>query len=693
MALMYQKVLGVITQPPASRPNALIEQIRPWFQKKSDLFRRLQTDIMKDIIRNCEFMTCERNDIIIRQGDTGDRFYIILSGQTSIYLNNKSDDDNNEVVEVDQQDEAEPTLPKPLDRGALGIFITTLDEGKSFGEVALITEDCVRTATVIADTKTDLLVVSRELFNRCLRAAQEQEFNAKMAFVNNCEYFCSWQPKYKRQLAMSLIRQFVAFDEKLMKQGEPVKGIYFIIRGQVKLTMEPWAHWTQNSTVWRADCSFWTRLVPPELGRSLDGSRNRSSDNGDNGLTKRESSRKLRRPSRRSVDVCVCAPIEAVGDVEVSLDTPSYLQTAVAIEPCETFLLTLRTFERLINRKYAKTADMIRMQSLDKIERRMRRFEKDDTPQFLQCLRLKLHTLNSRSVFKNNPCFRDAHSSRLSSISHDIKRPQRSRRSFLHDASHKSRHPQVSLGAGQTINPNSIRSRNKLIANGTGANGLVQLCKKSNRLYSKGGSTYEGSFRDTGSNGILRFSVYSDLERLNYCSHDQTLQYHNIETRPPFYDWQTSDAALSVLEMKLKTWHAEIESKDRKPKRVFRLRRFSADGNAPPFPGQKVFVSCFPKDGKSERKIENDDVFGFFDESEGDSPTIQPTDGFFESTPSDYVALKSGINSPNSNRRSPAEGGRRETMIEILQEDKIPPRANYTKRDFERLQTLLKSKQ
>lgn len=48
-------------------------------------------------------------------------------------------------------------------------LIFAIEEGKSFGEVALMSEDSVRNATVIADEETDLLVISRELFNRSMK--------------------------------------------------------------------------------------------------------------------------------------------------------------------------------------------------------------------------------------------------------------------------------------------------------------------------------------------------------------------------------------------------------------------------------------------------------------------------------------------------------------------------------------------
>lgn len=41
-----------------------------------------------------------------------------------------------------------------------------------FGEVALLSENCIRQASIISDEPTDLLVVNRELYNRSLHSSQ-----------------------------------------------------------------------------------------------------------------------------------------------------------------------------------------------------------------------------------------------------------------------------------------------------------------------------------------------------------------------------------------------------------------------------------------------------------------------------------------------------------------------------------------
>ena len=63
-----------------------------------------------------------------------------------------------------------------------------------------------------------------------LQAFQEKEFNEKKSFVEEFPLFKTWQPRYKKQLAMSLRKERINFDEFVVKQGWPVDGICFLLR-------------------------------------------------------------------------------------------------------------------------------------------------------------------------------------------------------------------------------------------------------------------------------------------------------------------------------------------------------------------------------------------------------------------------------------------------------------------------------
>lgn len=102
--------------------------------------------------------------------------------------------------------------------------------GDPFGEVALVSEDCVRTASIIAEDTTDLVVVDRALYNRSVRDVLAQEFEEKTNFITGTPLFSNWAPKYRKQLAMAMYKETFPYESWLVKQGENVDNIYFIIR-------------------------------------------------------------------------------------------------------------------------------------------------------------------------------------------------------------------------------------------------------------------------------------------------------------------------------------------------------------------------------------------------------------------------------------------------------------------------------
>lgn len=96
--------------------------------------------------------------------------------------------------------------------------------------MALMSEDCVRTATIIAEEVTDLLVVDRALYNRAVKEVLAKEYEDKVAFINNNPLFSAWTPRYKKQLTMAMYKEEFTYNTTLVKQGDPVEVIYFLIR-------------------------------------------------------------------------------------------------------------------------------------------------------------------------------------------------------------------------------------------------------------------------------------------------------------------------------------------------------------------------------------------------------------------------------------------------------------------------------
>ncbi|CAF3920227.1 unnamed protein product, partial [Rotaria sordida] len=262
MALNYETLIRAASKPPDQRTTTEITDfIFPWLKqslkKKQGIFQKISDDVIHDI---CKTIILERRpawDVVIRQGDPGDTFYIILQGSVNIYRCDedgpKSTPHDFDTVKEFSKLDHDPDKREELIAQEFGNYIVTLEGnglaykelgGFDFGERALVTNE-PRSATVMTIIPTDLLVVDRVVFSRTLKAAHEKELQEKTEFINRCPLFSSWSPRLKRLVSLSLERGRFSYDSVLYKQGTRADAVYFIWSGEVKISMDPLLHWLQ----------------------------------------------------------------------------------------------------------------------------------------------------------------------------------------------------------------------------------------------------------------------------------------------------------------------------------------------------------------------------------------------------------------------------------------------------------------
>ena len=103
------------------------------FVQNSYLFKSLDADGCKMLIDNAYLGSFAEDEVIIREGDDGDAFYLIKSGSVEISV----EKDSKKVV------------------------LSSLKRGAFFGEVSVLTENS-RTATVTAEEDCELVVFNRK---------------------------------------------------------------------------------------------------------------------------------------------------------------------------------------------------------------------------------------------------------------------------------------------------------------------------------------------------------------------------------------------------------------------------------------------------------------------------------------------------------------------------------------------------
>ncbi|ESO00176.1 hypothetical protein HELRODRAFT_185774 [Helobdella robusta] len=169
---------------------------------KNVLFSHLDEQEKRDIFDAMFPRVCEPGEIIIKQGDDGDNFYVIDQGEVEIFVNET--------------------------------YVGSLSEGASFGELALI-YGTPRAATIKAKNSVQLWGIDRNSYRRILMGSiirkrkQHKEFLSKIPMLANLD---EWEI-----LTVADALEPISFQENeiIIKQGDAGDDFYIIVEGEAKV--------------------------------------------------------------------------------------------------------------------------------------------------------------------------------------------------------------------------------------------------------------------------------------------------------------------------------------------------------------------------------------------------------------------------------------------------------------------------
>lgn len=166
--------------------------------QKNVLFAHLDDNERSDIFDAMFPINYIAGETVIQQGDEGDNFYVIDQGEMDVYVNNN--------------------------------LVTTIGEGGSFGELALI-YGTPRAATVRAKSNVKLWGIDRESYRRILMGSTlrkrklYEEFLSKVSILESLD---KWE-----RLTVADALETVQFEDgqKIVVQGKPGDEFYIILEG------------------------------------------------------------------------------------------------------------------------------------------------------------------------------------------------------------------------------------------------------------------------------------------------------------------------------------------------------------------------------------------------------------------------------------------------------------------------------
>jgi cAMP-dependent protein kinase regulator len=194
--------------------------------KKNFVFESLDEKELTPLVKAFEKHPVEKDTVIIKQGDEGNYFYVILSGRCAFSIDKKE--------------------------------VGTAKAGDSFGELALLckcrcssfpleesyivslltqffTDNCPRAATVTALEETVLFRVDQTTFRFVLQSQVKKETERKLELLKSVDFLKVLNERDMARLAHVLTPKRFKAGDMVFKRGDKADNFYIVADGTLKV--------------------------------------------------------------------------------------------------------------------------------------------------------------------------------------------------------------------------------------------------------------------------------------------------------------------------------------------------------------------------------------------------------------------------------------------------------------------------
>jgi len=208
---------------PEKRTEEMVDRIHD-FIKQGYVISLLNIQQQRGLCQAMTVETFEAGEVVFRQGDEGDKFYVVLTGAVSVQV----------IISDDGRDSPGPDKVEKL---------AVLNAGTGFGELALQSA-APRRATIQVIVRTQLLVVSRSDYETFAGQQHRQFVDRRVEFLRNCGPISDALAKQEltREDVMALaacLSEIGVQDGQaqavICRQGDPADRLIFVRSGQLAI--------------------------------------------------------------------------------------------------------------------------------------------------------------------------------------------------------------------------------------------------------------------------------------------------------------------------------------------------------------------------------------------------------------------------------------------------------------------------
>ncbi|XP_074638700.1 uncharacterized protein LOC141897140 isoform X1 [Acropora palmata] len=176
-------------------------------------FNKFSREAQRYVCRTMTYACYERRRIIVRQGHPGFSFFFIVSGSVSVTITRKDEKTGIDITNT----------------------VDVLLKNETFGEIALISEEAKRTATIICRERVEVVAVNRETILKYCPDVFQREYDEKIQVMRSHPLFDGWTEDLLRSLTYhSHIREF-SYGKLVDIDSSDSESIYFIIKGKMEM--------------------------------------------------------------------------------------------------------------------------------------------------------------------------------------------------------------------------------------------------------------------------------------------------------------------------------------------------------------------------------------------------------------------------------------------------------------------------
>lgn len=220
----------------------------PVFHKTIEQMRRIRTSIANNfifrdldeeqetgVLHAMQELKVPKDEVVIRQGDVGEYFYVVESGQMNCYIHPEPLPPAWLKGQSSSVSGSTEKFLQPGYHSEFGKKVAECKQGSSFGELALMYGH-PRAATVLAMEDSTLWSLDRITFRTIILKAAHRRRTMYEQFLSSVTLLSSLSSEEKSKIADALISRVHADGEAVVSEGEMGDTFFFVEEGEAVVT-------------------------------------------------------------------------------------------------------------------------------------------------------------------------------------------------------------------------------------------------------------------------------------------------------------------------------------------------------------------------------------------------------------------------------------------------------------------------